>query len=76
MNLLRPLELGAWLVAVTAHFLAYTLSAQPETADWYASLPSYRAAVFGLTRLPLWLAGLCVLLALASRILPTALIAD
>lgn len=59
---------GAWLAVVTAHFLTYTLSAQPEAAEWYASLPSYRAAMFGLTRLPLWLAGLCVLLALASWI--------
>ena len=60
--------LGAWLVGVIAHFLAFILSGQPQTAEWYASLPSYRAAIFGLTRLPLWLAGLCVLLALASWI--------
>ncbi|MFT4209090.1 MAG: hypothetical protein QM625_18670 [Ralstonia sp.] len=51
-----------------SNFLTYTLSAQSEPAQWYASLPSYRAAIFGLTRLPLWLAGLCVLLALASWI--------
>lgn len=60
--LIRWLVFGAWLAAVTVHLLVYLLPAQPtQTTEWYASLGGYRALVFGITRFPLWVAGLSML---------------
>ncbi|CAJ0821543.1 hypothetical protein LMG18101_04660 [Ralstonia flaminis] len=62
LTLIRWLVFGAWLIGVTVHLLVYVLPAQPtQTTEWYASLGGYRALVFGITRFPLWVAGLGML---------------
>ena len=64
----RWLVFGAWLVGVAVHlvtFIAFDESLQG--AEWYASLPSYKMAVFGLTRFPLWIFALCLLIVVISQ---------
>lgn len=59
LMLIRWLVFGAWLIGVTVHLLVYVLPAQSiQTTEWYASLGGYQALVFGMTRFPLWVAGL------------------
>lgn len=62
LTLIRWLVFGAWLIGVTVHLLVYVLPARSiQITEWYASLGGYQALVFGITRFPLWVTGLCML---------------
>ncbi len=62
MMRLRWFVLGAWLLGVGIHLSIFiSLPLPPNGVEWYASLAGFRGIVFLLTRLPLWVAGLCML---------------
>lgn len=66
---LRRLVLGAWLVGAMVHLLAFIMSNKPgQGQEWYATPHSYRVVVFVLTHFPLWVAALCILATVASKI--------
>ncbi|OAI78033.1 hypothetical protein RSP799_16745 [Ralstonia solanacearum] len=69
MTRIRWLALGAWLLGVGAHLLIFTLPTRPAgDAEWYSALASFKVIAFLLTRLPLWVACLCMLALAACRI--------
>ncbi|OAK89856.1 hypothetical protein AB851_17435 [Ralstonia pseudosolanacearum] len=69
MTRIRWLALAAWLLGVGAHLLIFTLLTRPTgDAEWYSSLAGIKVIVFLLTRLPLWIACLCMLALVECRI--------
>ncbi|CBJ41836.1 hypothetical protein LBW59_16650 [Ralstonia solanacearum] len=69
MMRLRWFVLGAWLLGVGIHLSIFiSLPLPPNGVEWYASLAGFRGIVFLLTRLPLWVAGLCMLALVGYRI--------
>ena len=70
MNPARWLVLGVWLIGVAVHLLIFVTSDEAKQGtEWYASLPAYRMAMFGMTRFPLWVFALCLLVVAMSRML-------
>lgn len=64
--------LAVFVVAVSAHAVYYVTAvlAAPDIADLYARSWSFQLMAFCIVRLPLWLVGLAVVIALRSIPLP------
>lgn len=66
---IRWFVLGVWFLCVAVHLLMFIWTNEPRQGlEWYASHHAYSVAVFVLTRFPLWVAALCMLTMVASRI--------
>ena len=64
----RWLIFGAWLIGVAVHLVTFiAFDESPQGAEWYASRPSYKMALFWVTRFPLWIFALCLLVVVISR---------